>query len=196
MENSEKSKNLIIHKKERLELIISFIFFCIIPFIYVYLSDGFTDNLNEIYFYLFCFYLFFIPFFFVLGANLFSGIKIFQNPKIKLAFQIFLGIICIVYFSFCSFLTSFFFLEGNLLCHIIGNLYFCIILVIPFYVIGKLPVLQKGNEKKLWNILMILICSFFIYAIIYFTVAHINYEKEQLEDMKRQELINQQEHIW
>lgn len=43
---------------------------------------------------------------------------------------------------------------------------------------------------------MILICSFFIYAMIYFTVAHINYEKEQLEDMKRQELINQQEHIW
>lgn len=187
MENSERSKNLIIPKKAMLELIISFIFFCVIPFILIYFSDGFAKILNA-----FCVYLFFIPFFFVLGANLFSGIKIFQNPKIKLVFQIFLGLVCIVYFSFCNLLTGFFFYETNLFGCIISSLYLSIIFVIPFYIIGKLPVLQKGNEKKLWNILMVLICISFIFN----TISYIKSGEELLEYKERQELINQQEHIW
>lgn len=112
---------------------------------------------------------FLIPIIFAFVLNLFSGKKLFQNQKRKLIFQIFIGIIYIIYFTLFS-LASMFCIalsddSGGISEEIILLTYFVTILALPVYLSGKLQIFQKGKLKIFQETVKRIIFILYIYFI-------------------------------
>lgn len=179
MENSEKSPNLIIPKKEMLELSIISILVSIFPVADILISDleesffqfefnfrTFKYIADRISFFIISFL---IPIIFAFALNLFSGNKLFQNQKRKLIFQIIIGIIYIIYFTFFSPVSMFCIAltndSGGILEEIILLTYFVTILALPVYLSGKLQIFQKGKLKIFQEIVKRIIFILYVYFI-------------------------------
>lgn len=183
MENSEKSKNLIIPKKEMLELIILSVLVFILP-----VADILINGLEEPYKqFVFDFqtlkYIYnridlfvinsLIPIIFAFVLNLFSSNKLFQNQKLKLIFQIIIGISFILYYTFYCLLSgsvrAIFDHDFSILEEIESIIETLLIFIMPVYAIKKLPAIQqKKKEQILINILIAVIT----YNILYFPVSY------------------------
>lgn len=110
-----------------------------------------------------------IPIIFAFVLNLFSGKKLFQNQKLKLIFQIIIGIIYIIYFTLFS-LASMFCIalsddSGGISEEIILLTYFVTILALPVYLSGKLQIFQKGKLKIFQETVKRIIFILYIYFI-------------------------------